>query len=256
MLVFLGIWAWAWLPHHKRDVRRAGEAADGGRVADGGRAMSDFWSGWVICFIVLNARASRSFLFLWALRVEIPTQPDGTSGHVWAHGVLQRRRAQAADVVDRVLGGRGSSSRIGYLVLYPGLRRVQGHARLDLARRARAAKAANRAARRAVARARARQDGRGDRRRSRGDARGRRAVRRELRGVPWPRRARQCRARRAQPDRRATGCTAATARRSWPASSTGGAARCRRSAATLSDDDDRRTSPTTSRACRARRTTR
>ena len=50
--------------------------------------MSDFWSTWVIVLLVLNL-ALALFLFIWAQRVKIPTEPDGTTGHVWAHGVLR-----------------------------------------------------------------------------------------------------------------------------------------------------------------------
>ena len=50
--------------------------------------MSRFWSLWVMALVVLNLGITL-FLFLWGQRVNIPTQPDGTSGHVWAHGVLR-----------------------------------------------------------------------------------------------------------------------------------------------------------------------
>jgi cytochrome c oxidase cbb3-type subunit 3 len=50
--------------------------------------MSTFWSLWVMALVVLNLGITL-FLFVWGLRVKIPTQPDGTSGHVWAHGVLR-----------------------------------------------------------------------------------------------------------------------------------------------------------------------
>lgn len=50
--------------------------------------MSTFWSGWVMFLVVLNLGITL-FLFLWALRLKIPIQPDGTTGHVWAHGVLR-----------------------------------------------------------------------------------------------------------------------------------------------------------------------
>jgi cytochrome c oxidase cbb3-type subunit III len=50
--------------------------------------MSRFWSGWVIFLLVLNLGLAL-FLFVWAQIVRIPTEPDGTTGHVWAHGVLR-----------------------------------------------------------------------------------------------------------------------------------------------------------------------
>ena len=50
--------------------------------------MSRFWSGWVILLMFVNL-ALVLFLFVWAQRVKIHAEPDGTSGHVWAHGVLR-----------------------------------------------------------------------------------------------------------------------------------------------------------------------
>jgi cytochrome c oxidase cbb3-type subunit 3 len=50
--------------------------------------MSRFWSGWVMFLVMLNLGITL-FLFVWAQRLKIPTQTDGTTGHVWAHGVLR-----------------------------------------------------------------------------------------------------------------------------------------------------------------------
>ena len=50
--------------------------------------MSAGWSLWVMSLIVFNLGITL-FLFLWAPRAKVPVQPDGTSGHVWAHGVLR-----------------------------------------------------------------------------------------------------------------------------------------------------------------------
>ena len=50
--------------------------------------MSNGWSLWVIFLIVLNMGITL-FLFLWGPRAKIPTLPDGTTGHVWAHGALR-----------------------------------------------------------------------------------------------------------------------------------------------------------------------
>ena len=50
--------------------------------------MSNFWSWWVIVLIVFNLGLAFS-LFLWAPRAKVPVLPDGTTGHVWAHGVLR-----------------------------------------------------------------------------------------------------------------------------------------------------------------------
>jgi len=50
--------------------------------------MNAFWTGWVMVLLVLNLGIA-FFLFVWGQRIDIPTQPDGTTGHVWAHGVLR-----------------------------------------------------------------------------------------------------------------------------------------------------------------------
>ncbi len=50
--------------------------------------MSSGWSLWVMFLVVINLGITL-FLFLWGPRARIPTLPDGTSGHVWAHGVLR-----------------------------------------------------------------------------------------------------------------------------------------------------------------------
>jgi cytochrome c oxidase cbb3-type subunit 3 len=44
--------------------------------------MSGFWSGWVIFLAVLTIGISVS-LFIGGLRVKLPTQADGTTGHDW-----------------------------------------------------------------------------------------------------------------------------------------------------------------------------
>jgi cytochrome c oxidase cbb3-type subunit 3 len=80
--------------------------------------MSDFWSGWVMLLIVLNLGIA-IVLFLWAPRVEIPTQPDGTTGHVWAHGVL-KEAVRALPMLWIVPSAVVLVIAIGYLVLYPG----------------------------------------------------------------------------------------------------------------------------------------
>ena len=50
--------------------------------------MSGFWSGWVQFLVVLNMGIT-FFLFIFAIRARIPKLPDGTTGHVWAHGVIR-----------------------------------------------------------------------------------------------------------------------------------------------------------------------
>lgn len=86
--------------------------------------MSAFWSGWVKFLVVLNLGITL-FLFLWALRVRIPTQPDGTTGHIWAHGVLREgvrnlpRWWIAFSAAMFVFG-------FAYLALYPGFGNFEG----------------------------------------------------------------------------------------------------------------------------------
>jgi len=80
--------------------------------------MTGFWSLWTIFFIVITI-APILFLFLWGLRVEIPTQPDGTSGHVWAHGVL-REGVRQLPTWWIVFSAVWIVAGIGYLTLYPG----------------------------------------------------------------------------------------------------------------------------------------
>jgi cytochrome c oxidase cbb3-type subunit 3 len=81
--------------------------------------MSEFWSTWVVVLVVINLGIT-VFLFLWGLRVAIPTQPDGTSGHVWAHGVL-REAVRRLPTWWVVLSAASLIAGIGYLALYPAL---------------------------------------------------------------------------------------------------------------------------------------
>ena len=86
--------------------------------------MSEFWSAWVMALVVLNLGITL-FLFLWGLRVDIPTQPDGTSGHVWAHGVLRegvRRLPTWWVVISATMFVVGFC----YLALYPGFGAFKG----------------------------------------------------------------------------------------------------------------------------------
>jgi cytochrome c oxidase cbb3-type subunit III len=50
--------------------------------------MSGFWSAWVVVLACVTAGVGL-ILFVWALRMRIPTVDDGTTGHVWAHGALR-----------------------------------------------------------------------------------------------------------------------------------------------------------------------
>jgi len=80
--------------------------------------MSELWSTWVMVLALVTLGIAL-FLFLWGLRVDIPTQPDGTSGHVWAHGVLREgvRRLPRWWVV---FSAASLVAGLGYLALYPG----------------------------------------------------------------------------------------------------------------------------------------
>ncbi len=81
--------------------------------------MNGFWSGWVIFFIVLNLGIAL-FLFVFSQRVEIPTKPDGTTGHAWAHGVL-REGVRRLPLWWVVISAASLIVAIVYLVLYPAL---------------------------------------------------------------------------------------------------------------------------------------
>ncbi|MFO1428021.1 MAG: c-type cytochrome [Steroidobacteraceae bacterium] len=86
--------------------------------------MTMFWSLWVMFLVVLNAGITL-FLFMWAQKVEIPVLQDGTTGHVWAHGVLRegvRRLPRwwvAASASFFIWG-------VGYLLLFPGFGAFKG----------------------------------------------------------------------------------------------------------------------------------
>lgn len=80
--------------------------------------MSTFWSGWIMFLVVLNLGITL-FLFVWGQRVRIPVQADGTSGHVWAHGVL-REGVRKLPLWWVLFSGSMFVAGITYLVLYPG----------------------------------------------------------------------------------------------------------------------------------------
>ena len=86
--------------------------------------MSRFWSTWVIVLMALNIGLVL-FLFVWGQVVKIPTEPDGTTGHVWAHGVLREavRKLPWWWVVYSLIGVVGA---IGYLIEFPGLGAFKG----------------------------------------------------------------------------------------------------------------------------------
>jgi Cytochrome c, mono- and diheme variants len=81
--------------------------------------MSGFWSTWVIVLLLLNVTLVL-FLFVWGQIVKIPTEPDGTTGHVWAHGVLREgvRKLPWWWVVYSLIGVAGA---FGYLFMFRAL---------------------------------------------------------------------------------------------------------------------------------------
>lgn len=86
--------------------------------------MSAFWSVWVMVLVVVNLGVT-FFLFLWGPRVEIPTLKDGTTGHVWAHGVL-REGVRRLPLWWVVLSLSMFIAGFTYLALYPGFGAFRG----------------------------------------------------------------------------------------------------------------------------------
>lgn len=86
--------------------------------------MSAGWSYWVMFLIVLNLSITL-FLFLWGPRAKIPTMPDGTSGHVWAHGVL-REGVRKLPRWWLLMSASMFVAGFTYLALYPGFGNHKG----------------------------------------------------------------------------------------------------------------------------------
>jgi cytochrome c oxidase cbb3-type subunit 3 len=86
--------------------------------------MSGFWSSWVIVLVVLNLGLAL-FLFVWSQIVKVPTEPDGTTGHVWAHGVL-REGVRKLPLWWVIYSAIGFAIGLGYFVLYPGFGAFKG----------------------------------------------------------------------------------------------------------------------------------
>jgi len=86
--------------------------------------MSGGWSLWVMTLVTLNMSIT-FLLFLWAPRARIPTLPDQTSGHVWAHGVI---REGVRRLPTWWVWFSASMFAVGwiYLALYPGFGRHAG----------------------------------------------------------------------------------------------------------------------------------
>ena len=131
--------------------------------------MNSFWTGWVLFLLVLNLGIA-FFLFVWGQRIDIPTQPDGTTGHVWAHGVLREAVRQLPTwwvvfsaglfVWGVVIPGP-----------VPGVRRTPGSVALDLRRQVRTRARVERCETRRNVRAHARRSRRTARERSAGAVR-------------------------------------------------------------------------------------
>ena len=94
--------------------------------------MSGFWSGWVIFLAVLTFGISL-FLFLGGMRVKLPTQADGTTGHDW-DGIREGVRKLPWWWI--VYSAVGFIVAIGYLVLYAGLGSLKRCARMEFGRAA------------------------------------------------------------------------------------------------------------------------
>lgn len=86
--------------------------------------MSSFWSGWIMLLVVFNLGVTL-FLFLWGQKVHIPVLNDGTTGHVWAHGVI-REGVRNLPMWWVLFSGLMFVLGIGYLVLYPGFGSFKG----------------------------------------------------------------------------------------------------------------------------------
>ena len=86
--------------------------------------MSSGWSWWVMGLVTFNLGLT-FFLYLWAPNARIPTRPDGTTGHVWAHGTI----LEGVKPLPRwwvVFSGAMFASAFLYLFLYPGFGNHKG----------------------------------------------------------------------------------------------------------------------------------
>jgi cytochrome c oxidase cbb3-type subunit III len=84
--------------------------------------MSGFWSGWVIFLAVLTIGISVS-LFVGGMRVKLPTQADGTTGHDW-DGIREGVRNLPWWWI--VYSAVGFLVALGYFVLYGGFGSSKG----------------------------------------------------------------------------------------------------------------------------------
>jgi cytochrome c oxidase cbb3-type subunit 3 len=76
-------------------------------------------------FLVVLNMGITFFLYLWGPRAKIPTLPDGTSGHVWAHGVL-REGVRKLPLWWVLFSGAMFVIGFIYLALFPGFGSFKG----------------------------------------------------------------------------------------------------------------------------------
>lgn len=86
--------------------------------------MSGFWSGWVMALVVINYVVI-FFLFVWASKVSIPTDQDGTTGHSWSHGSI-KEGMHALPKWWLILSTLAFIAAAIYLVRYPGFGSYKG----------------------------------------------------------------------------------------------------------------------------------
>jgi len=76
-------------------------------------------------FLVVLNLGITFFLFLWGPRVKIPLAPDGTTGHVWAHGAV-REGLHRLPLWWILLSGAMFLAAFVYLILFPGFGNHKG----------------------------------------------------------------------------------------------------------------------------------
>ncbi|HLR16898.1 MAG TPA: cytochrome-c oxidase, cbb3-type subunit III [Alcanivoracaceae bacterium] len=86
--------------------------------------MNNFWSGWVMALVAINY-ITILVLFLWAPRAKIPSEPDGTTGHTWAHGTI-REGLGRLPTWWLILSTAAFIAAFIYLVRYPGFGSYEG----------------------------------------------------------------------------------------------------------------------------------
>ncbi|MDR2213870.1 MAG: c-type cytochrome [Pseudomonadales bacterium] len=86
--------------------------------------MSTFWSLWIIVLITFNLGLAL-MLFFWGQRVKVPVLPDGTTGHIWAHGVL-RESVRKLPLWWALFSASMFVIGIVYFVRYPGFGAYKG----------------------------------------------------------------------------------------------------------------------------------